>query len=392
MDTDLHQYTIAEVTKGFVYNEFEAKGLFGLDGNLVIQPEYQRHYIYGNNGMDIDVIESVLKGYPLGLIYFVDTRASKFPRLEVLDGQQRITSIGRFVTGKFAIQRDGREQTFSSLPTEEREKIMNSELLVYRCSGTEAEIKEWFETINIAGIPLSNQELRNAIYSGPFVTAAKQRFSNSQSALQQKWSAYVKGDPSRQGVLGNALDWVSSSQDMSIDGYMAAHRQDADIQELRTYFDTVIDWVSSIFTAVPDPSMRGIEWDRLYETYHHQSYSSDTMTARMAELIDDDAVRNRKGIAEYLLGGDTDTRLLNVRLFDEPTKKKAYKRQTDAAKKKGVSNCPLCAVSTNANNDRLYAYKEMEADHVTAWSMGGETTLENCEMLCVTHNRNKGNR
>ncbi|RCS91859.1 DUF262 domain-containing protein [Brevibacterium aurantiacum] len=392
MDTDLHQYTVAEVTKGFVYNELEAKGLFGLDGDLVIQPEYQRHYIYGSNGMDVDVIESLLKGYPLGLIYFVDTGAPKAPRLEVLDGQQRITSVGRFVTGKFAIQRDGREQTFSSLPAEVRRKIMDSELLVYRCSGTEAEIKEWFETINIAGVPLSNQELRNAIYSGPFVTAAKQRFSNAQSALQQKWAAYVKGDPRRQGVLEVALDWVSAPQELSIDGYMAAHRQDTDIYELRIYFDTVIEWVGSIFTAVPDSSMAGVEWGRLYETYHRSSYSADDMTVTMEELIDDSAVRNRKGIYEYLLGGETDTRLLNVRLFDEATKKKAYKRQTDAAKKIGVSNCPLCAVGSNANKTRSYSQKEMEADHVTAWSTGGETTLENCEMLCVSHNRSKGNR
>ncbi|PWH04953.1 HNH endonuclease [Brachybacterium endophyticum] len=392
MKTELHQYTVAAVTKGFVYNELEAKGLFGLDGDLVIQPEYQRHYIYGDGKKDVAVIESLLKGYPLGLIYFVDTGAQSAPHLEVLDGQQRITSVGRFVTGKFAIERDGREQTFSSLPAEDRDRIMDSDLLVYICSGTEAEIKEWFQTINIAGIPLAPQELRNAIYSGPFVTAAKARFSNSQSALQQKWAAYVNGDPRRQGVLEVALEWVAAPQGLSIDGYMAAHRQDTGIRELQTYFDTVIEWVSSIFTAPPHRTMRGLEWGRLYETYHHRSYRSGDMTEQMTDLLDDPAVNNEKGVYEYLLGGGTDTRLLDVRLFDPATKKEAYKRQTDAAKKKDISNCPLCAVGTNANKSRIYTLKEMEADHVTAWSNRGSTNLANCEMLCQSHNRAKGNR
>nr|WP_239551805.1 DUF262 domain-containing protein [Brachybacterium muris] len=176
--TELRHYTVAEVLEGFIFNELEGRGLFGLGGDLVIQPEYQRHYIYGDGKRDVAVIDSLLKGYPLGLIYFVDTGATSAPHLEVLDGQQRITSVGRFTTGKFAIMRDGREQTFSSLPPEEQERILQSDLLVYVCEGTEAEIKEWFQTINIANVPLTTQELRNAIYSGPFVTAAKQVFSN----------------------------------------------------------------------------------------------------------------------------------------------------------------------------------------------------------------------
>lgn len=204
MDTDLKTYTLAEVTKGFVYNELEGKGLFGLDGDLVIQPEFQRNYIYNDGKRDVAVIDSLLKGYPLGLIYFVDTGDTTGPHLEVLDGQQRITSVGRFVTGKFAIQHGGREQTFGSLDPVLQKKITDSPLLVYVCSGTETEIKEWFQTINITGVPLNRQELRNAIYSGPFVTAAKAEFSNSQNALQQKWSAYVKGDPKRQQVLETA--------------------------------------------------------------------------------------------------------------------------------------------------------------------------------------------
>ena len=196
MKTELiTDYTIADITKGFVYNEAEGKGLYGLDGALTIQPEYQRHYIYGDGKKDVAVIESILAGYPLGLIYFNRTDSGQ---LEVLDGQQRITSIGRFVTGKFAIKVDGREQSFSSLPAEKQELIRETRLLVYVCEGTEAEIKEWFQTINISGVPLNEQELLNAVYSGPFVTAAKAVFSNTADTRQQKWSAYVKGDIRRQ--------------------------------------------------------------------------------------------------------------------------------------------------------------------------------------------------
>lgn len=392
MKTELRHYTVAEVLEGFVYNELEARGLFGLDGDLVIQPEYQRHYIYGDGKRDVAVIDSLLKGYPLGLIYFVDNGAPSGPGLEVLDGQQRITSVGRFTTGKFAIVRGDREQTFSSLPPEEQERILQSDLLVYVCEGTESEIKEWFQTINIANVPLTTQELRNAIYSGPFVTAAKQVFSNSQSAVQQKWAAYVKGDPKRQEVLEVALSWVGASQQQSIDGYMAAHRQDTDVRELRTYFETVIEWVGGIFTAPPDKAMQGLEWGRLYETYKHQSYRSSQMTADAEELLEDPAVNSRKGVYEYLLGGKNDQTLLDVRVFDAKTKAAAYKRQTDEAKKKDVSNCPVCASGTNANRSRIYTAKEMEADHVTAWTKGGLTTLDNCEMLCKSHNRAKGNR
>lgn len=388
MDTDLRQYTVAKVTQGFVYNELEAKGLYGLDGELVIQPEYQRNYIYNDGKRDVAVIDSLLRGYPLGLIYFVDAGE----KLEVLDGQQRITSVGRFVTGKFAIIRNGKEQTFSSLAKEERDRITAASLLVYVCTGAEAEIKEWFQTINIAGVPLNAQELRNSIYSGPFVTAAKAVYSNSNNPLQHKWSAYVKGDPKRQQVLEEALGWVASSKGQTIDGYMADHRQDASIQELSTYFSTVIDWIDGVFTASPDPIMRGVDWGRLYELFHTVAYKTVLIDADLQQLLLDPAVKDRKGIFEYLLGGKTDPRLLNVRLFDDTIKKVAYSRQTIKAQAGGSSNCPLCAVGDNANKTRIYTLKEMEADHVAAWSKGGESTLANCEMLCVPHNRSKGNR
>lgn len=388
MKTDLKQYTVKDVTDGFVYNEFEGKGLYGLAGTLVIQPEYQRNYIYGDGKKDVAVIDSLLKGYPLGLIYFNDGG----DRQEVLDGQQRITSIGRFVTGKFAIKRDGKEQTFSSLPQDDRDKILDSVLLVYVCKGSESEIKDWFQTINIAGVPLTKQELLNAVYSGPFVTAAKAVFSNSGNALQQKWASYVKGDPKRQEVLEVALCWIAESRDVSIDRYMADHRHNKGIDELMGYFTSVIDWIGSVFTRSPDKEMRGLEWGQLYEEHHSKPYNATAIEARLTALRTDSAVKNLRGIYEFLLGGEKQTQLLDVRLFDDKTIRQAYEQQTSAAKAAGKSNCPLCAVGHSANATKIWALKDMDADHVSAWSKGGSTNISNCEMLCVTHNRAKGNR
>lgn len=388
MRTNLKQYSVEEVVEGFVYNELEAKGLFGLAGKLVIQPEYQRNYIYNDGKKDVAVIDSLLKGYPLGLIYFNINGDT----LEVLDGQQRITSVGRFLTGKFAIRVAGKEQTFSSLPIEDQELLKKSTLLVYECEGTEKEIKEWFQTINIVGVPLTRQELLNSIYSGPFITKAKAEFSNSNNANMQKWSSYIKGDPKRQEVLAVALEWVSNPQGISVDAYLAKHRHDDSIAELKTYFTSVIDWIGSVFIRPPDKEMRGLDWGRLYESYHSRSYNAAAIDAEVDALRADPAVLNNKGIYEYLLGDKTDPQLLNVRLFDEKTKIAAYEQQTQKAKAAGVSNCPICAIGENPNKTRIYTRGEMDADHVTAWSKGGATDLSNCEMLCVTHNRAKGNR
>lgn len=388
METELKQYTVEEICDGFVYNVLEGKGLFGLDGKLVIQPAYQRHYIYDDGKRDAAVIDSLIKGYPLGLIYFNVAD----DMLEVLDGQQRITSVGRFVTGKFAIMVDGREQTFSSLPADLQKKILESSLLVYECDGTETEVKEWFQTINIAGIPLNAQELRNAVYSGPFVTEAKSVFSNSGNAQMQKWQSYIKGDPKRQGILGEALDWVASSRGKSIDGYLADHRFDTDIDELTRYFTSVIDWVSGVFTRVPDKKMQGLEWGRLYETYHSVSYSPVAVNKRVEELIGDPAVHNGKGIYEYILSGETVTKLLNVRYFDEKDIRVKYAEQTKAAEQSEESNCPHCAVGNDANRTKIWTRRDMDADHVAAWSNNGATDISNLVMLCVPHNRAKGNR
>jgi Protein of unknown function DUF262./HNH endonuclease. len=379
--------TVADICDGFVYNQLEGKGLFGLKGKLTIQPEYQRNYIYADGGgkKEQDVIHSLLKGYPLGLIYFNRVGSDKF---EVLDGQQRITSIGRFVTNKFAIMDNDNPKNFDSLPADQQEKILNSKLLIYECEGNETDIKKWFEIINISGVELKLQERLNAAYSGTFVTIAKAEFSNTQNSNIQKWSAYIKGSVNRQDFLERALDWVSKG---CIDGYMNVHRKDNNINELKNYFNSVIDWVSTIFIDVL-PEMKGLEWGKLYEEYHSKSYDPKKLSEDVGKLASDDCVTNRRGIFEFLLGGSVDTKLLEVRVFDIPVKRATYAKQTQAAVRKGVSNCPHCAIGHSANKNRIYKFEEMDADHVTAWSKGGKTAEKNCEMLCITHNRAKGNR
>ncbi len=378
--------TVKDICEGFVYNELEGKGLFGLSGKLTIQPEYQRNYIYAEEGKESAVIDSILKGYPLGLIYFHKVNSDTF---EVLDGQQRITSIGRFVNDKFAIRdENGLQQNFSGMAKDKKIKIWETKLLIYECEGEESEIKDWFKTINIAGIPLRNQELLNAVYSGPFVTLAREEFSNRQNANIQKWSAYISGSANRQDFFERALEWVSKG---NIEGYMTLHRHDKNITELKEYFNSVVDWASCVFTDV-ESEMRGLEWGRLYEEYHKKSYNPKKVSEEVQKLYGDPYIKNRKGVFEYILGGSNDTKLLDVRVFDDATKNVVYKKQTTEAEKKGKSNCSHCAIGHDANKSKIWNLSEMDADHVASWSKGGKTSIKNCEMLCKTHNRAKGNR
>lgn len=387
MTTELKQFTIEEVCKGFVYNEYEGKGLFGMNGKLTIQPEYQRNYIYSdNNGTkELAVIDSLLKGYPLGLIYFNKVDENHF---EVLDGQQRITSIGRFLTGKFAIKINGMEQYFNGLDVQKQEKILQSKLLVYICEGEEQEIKQWFKTINIAGIPLNNQEILNAIYSGPFVTKLKEQFSNSNNANITKWRAYINGNANRQDFLERALEWVSKG---NVDNYMSKNRRNEDISEVETYFNSVIDWTSNTFRDIFS-EMKGLAWGEFYEKYHKTQFDLDDLNNKVSTLMADEYVTNKKGIYEYVLSGSKDVSLLNIRLFDNKTKKEIYQKQTNDAKSNNISNCPDCVLENTNNKQKIWKFDEMEADHVTAWSKGGSTTADNCMMLCKHHNRLKGNK
>lgn len=393
METQLKTYTVEELCKGFVYNELEEKGLYGLGGKLVIQPEYQRNYIYADAKKEAGVIDSVLNGYPLGLLYF-----NRLPdgMLEVLDGQQRITSLGRFLKDKFSVE-DGKVEgqtifhVFSRLSEADQRKILDTKLLVYECAGTESEIKEWFKIINIVGIPLNEQEVLNAVCSGPFVTACKKIWSNSRNSAVNKWSSYIKGNVKRQNFLACALEWVSSSQKVSVEQYMKDHRESDDTGEIKAYFDSVIDWTESVFIRTYK-EMKGLPWGAFYEDYHENAYDAEKVEERVQSLMTDECVTAKRNIFEYVLGGEAKPELLVVRFFDKSTIATTYAKQTDEAKKAGLSNCPLCAGGTGANRTRLYKLEEMDADHVTAWSRGGQTSAFNCQMLCRTHNRSKGNK
>lgn len=380
-------FTVKELCEGFVYSESEQKGLFGLAGKLTIQPEYQRNYIYCENDSRAEtaVIDSVLKKYPLGVLYF---NKKEDGTLEVLDGQQRITSLGRFLTGKFSIRYNGRPCKIYSIPQDKQELIKDTKVLVYICEGTESEIKEWFEIINIGGIKLNEQEKLNAIYSGPFVSAARKEFSNKSDPRVQKWSNFITGAVERQEILQTALSWVSHGNIMD---YMQEHRRDSDINELKSVFNDVIDWADRTFIEIR-PQMKSIKWGMLYDKFHDKPYNPNEINEVVAKLMEDSQVTDKKGIFEYVLGGCEDKRLLNVRVFDEKAKMKAYQRQTEYARKEMISNCPLCACGDSPNKTRIWALKEMDADHVKAWSKGGDSTERNCQMLCKTHNRAKGNR
>ena len=378
--------TVGDVIDGFVYNELEGKGLFGLGGKLTIQPEYQRNYIYAEEGKEAAVVDSLLKKYPLGLLYF---NRSGDDAYEVLDGQQRITSIGRFVAGKFAItDGNGMQQYFSGLAQSLQERILKAPLLIYICEGEEPEIKDWFRTINIAGIQLKHQEILNAVYSGPFVTLAKSEFSNSQNSNINKWAAYISGNVKRQDYLETALKWVSNDH---VDQYMSNHRYDDNIDDLTVHFNSVIDWVSNTFNMV-EREMQGLSWGEFYKQYHELAYNPNEVSDSVRKLYGDEYVKNRRGIYEYILGGSEKKNLLDIRFFEDSVKRVAYERQTVTAKENLISNCSYCAIGHDANKSKIWQLSEMDADHVSAWSKGGATTAENCEMLCKPHNRAKGNR
>ena len=386
METKLRtDITVKDICEWFVYNELEWKWLFGLAWKLTIQPEYQRNYIYADWKKDVAVINSILSGYPLWLIYFNKVWDDKF---EVLDGQQRITSFGRYVTGKFAVKIDGMEQYFSWLAEDLQNKILKTPLLIYECEWEESEIKERFKTINIAWVPLNEQELLNAVYSWPFVTKAKEEFSNSQNANVMKWWAYISWVVNRQDFLHTALDRVSKGE---IWNYMSKHRYDDNITELKTYFTTVIDRISGVFSDV-ESEMKWLERWRLYETYHKKSYDPKKVSEKVHELYADPYVKSRKWVFEYILGDCVDSKLLDVRVFDEATKKSVYAQQTKEANEKWISNCPLCAIWHESNSKKIWNIWEMDADHVSAWSKGWATDIKNCQMLCKSHNRAKGNR
>ncbi|GGI06090.1 hypothetical protein GCM10007368_09410 [Isoptericola cucumis] len=382
MEIKLHEITVRDLVED--YEDNDELGVRAYGGKLDVRPPYQREFVYKDRQRDA-VIETLRRDFPLNVMYWAVQDDDTF---EIIDGQQRTISICQYVEGDFSIPIDGHQLAFHNLQSDQQEQILNYKLMVYFCQGTDSEKLDWFKTINIAGEELTDQELRNAVYHGPWVSAAKKYFSKNGCPAYQIGSDYMTGVAIRQDYLETAIEWIN---DGKVDEYMRDHQHDTNANELWLYFMGVINWVKATFPK-KHAQMKSVKWGPLYNQYKDAHLDPAKLGARVEALMGDLDVKNKRGIYEFVLGGETDTKLLQVRVFDEKTKLAAYEKQTKKAKTDEVSNCPLCAVGTNANATRIYELSEMDADHVTAWSKGGSTDLSNCEMLCVPHNRSKGNR
>lgn len=360
MKIELHKIKVKEIFDGYIDSEEE--GVVGYGGKLNIRPKYQREFVYNEKQRNA-VIETILKGFPLNVMYWADNTDDTY---EVLDGQQRTLSFCQYINGDFSLN----EKYFHSLTQTEKDKILNYECMVYFCSGNDLEKLEWFKTINIAGEELTNQELRNAVYTGEWLTSAKAYFSKSNCPAYNMGKDYINGTALRQDYLETALNWKSKGH---IEEYMSQHQCDPNANELRIYFKNVIDWVEMTFTNYRK-EMKGVDWGQLYDTYHDVTYDLNKLESRIKDLMMDDDVTNKRGIYPYVLSGNE--RTLNIRAFSESQKRKAYEKQN------GI--CPTCG--------NKFKYEQMEGDHITPWCEGGKTSDENCQMLCRTCNRIKSNK
>jgi len=389
MEIELRPITVREVVENFVDNAEE--GVVGYGGKLNIRPAYQREFVYRDEQRS-EVIRTIMRGYPstefpLNVMYWAKISDNHY---ELIDGQQRTISFCQYATNGFSIMIDGIPQNFDNLSPEKKEYFLNYKLQVYVCEGTNDERLDWFTIINVAGEPLAQQELLNANFTGPWLTSAKRYFmkSNSPAYLLANRYIEIEANQSRGKGLETAINWISNDD---VKQYMADHQNDANADVLWQTFRTVIEWVQRTFTEYHH-EMKGLNWGKLYEQYHEQIYNPVTISTQVQKLYGDLYIKNRAGIFEYILGGSIDTKLLDVRVFDDATKNSVYATQTRAAKAKGKSNCPYCSLGRNSNKDKIWGLEEMDADHVTAWSKGGASSIKNCQMLCIPHNRAKGNR
>lgn len=362
MKIELHEIAVREVAENYVDNAEE--GVVGYHGKLNIRPKYQREFVYDDKKRNA-VIHTINKGFPLNVIYWVKNEDGTF---EVLDGQQRTISFCQYVCGDFSVD----NRAFHNLTVTEQEHILNYKLMVYFCEGNDKEKLDWFRIINIAGEKLTDQELRNAVYTGPWLTHAKSMFSKSNCAAYLLSKDYVNGSPIRQEILETALDWISKGK---IENYMSIHQHDPNANALWTYFRSVIEWVELTFTT-KRKEMRGLDWGSLYDAYNGQTYDTHMLEQEIQTLMMDDDVTSKKGIYPYVL--TRDEKYLNLRSFTPAQKREAYERQG------GI--CPRCGP------EKHYALEEMEADHITPWHSGGKTNAENCQMLCLRHNREKSGK
>jgi hypothetical protein len=361
MKIELKEITIRELTEG--YEDHEENGVVGYGGRLDIRPPYQREFIYKDKQRDA-VIDTVTKNFPLNVMYWAVREDGNF---EVIDGQQRTISICQYVEGDFA----HRMRYFHNLQNDEQEQILNYKLMVYLCSGTDSERLEWFKIINIAGEELTEQELRNAVYSGSWVSDAKRYFSKNGCVAYNIGSDYLSGSPIRQDYLETAIKWISKG---NIETYMGNHQHDQNASALWRYFQDVISWIESTFTVKRSKVMKGVDWGGLYNKCKDELFDTDAIEAETAKLIADDDVQKKKGIYPYIL--TRDERHLDIRAFTDSMKQKVFEKQA------GV--CPLC--------EETFEIEQMEGDHITPWHDGGKTEEANCQMLCRDCNRRKSGK
>lgn len=357
MKIELKEISVRELTDG--YEDKEESGVFSYHGKLDIRPPYQREFIYKDKQRDA-VINTVQKDFPLNVLYWAVREDGNF---EVIDGQQRTISICQYVNGDFAFN----NRYFHNLANDEKEQILNYKLMVYLCSGTDSEKLEWFRTINIAGEKLTEQELRNAVYSGSWVTDAKRFFSKNSCAAYNIGSDYLTGSAIRQDYLETTIQWLSND---AIEVYMAKNQHKPNANPLWLYFQSVISWVQSTFPTYRN-EMKGIAWGSLYNTFKDVELDSKKLEIEIAKLMEDEDVTNKKGIYSYVL--DQKERSLNIRAFSPNQKRQSYERQ------KGL--CIVCK--------EKFDIEKMEADHITPWHAGGKTSADNCQMLCREDNRRK---
>ena len=363
MKIELRRYTVRDVFDGYVDDAEE--GVCGFGGKLNIRPKYQREFVYKDKQRDA-VVETIQKNFPLNVMYWVKTDDGDY---EVLDGQQRTVSFCQYLNGDFSYNGFG----FKNLPKDKQDQILNYELFIYVCEGTDSEKLDWFKIINIAGERLTDQELRNAVYSGPWLTDAKRHFSKTGCAAYKMGGEYLSGSPIRQEYLETVLGWIAGTQDEAIKNYMAKHEDDENASEIWQYFQQVISWIKMLFPTYRK-EMKGLAWGKMYNRYHNNSYDSQKLERQVEELMRDEEIQKKSGIYEYLLSGDE--RSLNLRGFDDKTKRESYEKQH------GI--CPLCGGH--------FEFEEMHADHITPWSRGGRTVIENCQMLCHDDNWRKSNK
>lgn len=360
--------TIGEVCEGYFNDEEE--GVVGYNDKLDIRPKYQREFVYKDAQRD-EVIRTVMRGLPLNVIYWCKVKqADGTDGFELLDGQQRTISVCEFVDGSFSVD----DKYFYNLPSDIKKRFLDYELFVYVCDGTDSEKLEWFKIINIAGEKLTNQELRNAVYAGSWTADAKRYFSKTGCAAGVLAGDYLKGSSIRQDYLGTAILWIADKENNTIEKYMGEHQDDPSAVQLWNYFRSVIDWVQAIFPKVRK-EMKGLPWG-LYFNKHGQRTDLDprVLEMKIQKLLGDEDVTKKSGIYEYLLTGDE--RKLSLRLFDRRTSLAAYESQNH--------KCAIC--------NRSFDFEEMHADHIIAWSKGGHTTPDNCQMLCRDCNLQKGNQ